>query len=114
MSDEKPQLPDPQELKRLNELLLRLSARLESSNLAEFADLLTRPGKLIWTNFLAGLSRGVGMFLGAGVMGALTLGLLSWGIYHLLHVFNMIPWLHDVTAILTDLANTFIREHKKK
>lgn len=41
-----------------------IAHQLEKARIAEYAQLLTRPWKLIWTNLLAGLARGVGIAIG--------------------------------------------------
>ena len=52
-------------------------AALQASELAALSELLSSRWKLLWVNFLAGLARGVGFFLGASLVGALLLGLLA-------------------------------------
>ena len=98
----------------LNANVLRLAQRLESTNLTEFADLVQHPWKLMWTNFIGGLARGVGLFVGGGVMGAITLALLSWLIYHALAVFNMFPVLSQISHAVTDLLKQFLQQHPAK
>ncbi len=40
-------------------------------------ELLGSSRRLMWTNFLAGLARGVGFFLGVSIVGAVVLGILA-------------------------------------
>ncbi|HEX5011468.1 MAG TPA: DUF5665 domain-containing protein [Planctomycetota bacterium] len=49
----------------------------QASELAALSELLGSRWKLMWINFMAGLARGVGFFLGASLVGALLLGMLA-------------------------------------
>ena len=53
--------------------LSKLASRLESMRVAEYMELLEKPGKLILINFIAGISRGLGIAIGATVVFALLL-----------------------------------------
>ena len=55
------------------EQLSKLASRLESMRVAEYMELLEKPGKLILINFIAGISRGLGIAIGATVVFALLL-----------------------------------------
>jgi hypothetical protein len=52
-------------------------AAQQARELAALSELLHSRWKLMWVNFMAGLARGVGFFLGASLVGALLLGLLA-------------------------------------
>jgi hypothetical protein len=56
--------------------LKRLICHLESMRIAEYMELLERPGKLIFINFIAGIARGLGIAIGASVFFAMVLNLL--------------------------------------
>ena len=56
--------------------LQRLVHHLESMRIAEYMELLERPGKLVLINFIAGLARGLGIAIGATVIFAIVLNLL--------------------------------------
>jgi len=51
----------------------KLARHMEAMNIAEYVELLQRPGRLLFINFLAGLARGLGIALGATLIFALTL-----------------------------------------
>ena len=53
--------------------LSKLASRLESMRVAEYMELLEKPGRLILINFIAGISRGLGIAIGATVVFALLL-----------------------------------------
>ena len=56
---------------------LETHAAQQASELAALSELLHSRWKLMSINFLAGLARGVGFFLGASLVGALLFGMLS-------------------------------------
>lgn len=101
-------------MSRLNDNVVRLSMRLEQMNLAELIDVSRRPFRLMWLNFLAGLARGVGFFLGAGVMGAITLALITWMVYHLLDQLNWIPVIGQFSHAVGDILKQFLEAHPRK
>lgn len=53
--------------------LEKLVSHLESMHIASYMELLEKPGRLILTNFVAGLARGLGIALGASLVFALTI-----------------------------------------
>jgi hypothetical protein len=108
--ESKPGLNDRM-LEALNANITKLALRLEQTHLTEFVEMNRRPGKLLWTNFLAGLARGVGLFVGGGLMGALVLALLTWSIYHLLKVFDMIPVVNQLSKLLGKQISDFLAQH---
>ncbi|PKL92798.1 MAG: hypothetical protein CVV21_00175 [Candidatus Goldiibacteriota bacterium HGW-Goldbacteria-1] len=58
-------------------LMQKVAAMLEAGNIEEFIDIKSRPLKLIFLNFVIGLSRGVGFLLGATVVGAIILAIMK-------------------------------------
>jgi hypothetical protein len=50
--------------------LIQFADYLEKINFSDYVLLLTKPWRLIWINFLAGLSRGVGIGLGFTLLAA--------------------------------------------
>lgn len=53
--------------------LVRLVKHLESLRIAEYVELLQKPTRLIFLNFIAGISRGLGIAIGATLIFALML-----------------------------------------
>ena len=53
-----------------------LNEKIQGITLAEYTEMLKSPKKMIWINFLAGLARGLGIAIGATVLGALFLIIL--------------------------------------
>lgn len=54
----------------------RLVHHLEAMKIAEYVDLLQRPGRLIFINFAAGLARGLGIAVGATLIFAMMVEFL--------------------------------------
>jgi hypothetical protein len=76
-------------------LLSHAAAYMERAHVEDYMLLMNRPWKLIWVNLVAGLSRGMGFFLGNIVLGILVLFLafkiLTLAFAHL----GGVPWLGD-------------------
>lgn len=53
-----------------------LSVSMEKMKIAEYVELLDRPLKLMYVNFLAGLARGVGSAVGWAILAAVLVGAL--------------------------------------
>lgn len=61
----------------LKEKVEKLSLDLEKMKLAEYIELLNRPFRLLYINFISGLARGVGIAVGFTIFGALVLYILQ-------------------------------------
>jgi hypothetical protein len=51
-------------LSKIKEKVTDIAAQIERTQIADYVQLLNHPRRLIWTNLLAGISRGVGIALG--------------------------------------------------
>jgi hypothetical protein len=51
-------------LLEINQKVKKVAKDMEHTTIADYIQLLNSPRKLIWTNFVAGLSRGVGLAIG--------------------------------------------------
>lgn len=58
------------------EKLDELSKRIQSINIAEYIELVRSPRKMLFINFISGLARGLGVAIGATVLGAIFLIIL--------------------------------------
>lgn len=96
----------------LHRNMARLAARLEAANMQDYIDLSNRPVRLMWNNFISGMARGVGMFIGAGAMGALVIALVGILMVWLLNFLNMVPLLGDLAGALQSLFKDFMQQHK--
>ena len=50
---------------------------MEHANLAEYVQMLNRPGRMLYVNLMAGMARGLGMAIGFTFLGALFLFVLT-------------------------------------
>lgn len=55
----------------------QLTTAIEKASLAEYVELVRRPWWMIYTNFIAGLSRGFGTAIGFTLLGAILLYVLQ-------------------------------------
>ncbi|MGQ0553669.1 MAG: DUF5665 domain-containing protein [Planctomycetota bacterium] len=70
--------PTPKESRAAEQLedMHRRFTERQLVELATMADMLGSGRRLLWSNFLAGVARGVGFFLGVSLVGGLLVGLL--------------------------------------
>ncbi len=60
---------DPEtEYSRLTDIAEQLTRTMEKTRIAEYVEYLEHPGKLLWTNFLIGLARGLGSTVGLAII----------------------------------------------
>lgn len=69
--------PGGRDEQSLGERIAALSAALEKASLAEYVELMRRPLRTLWLNFLAGVARGFGMAVGFTILGAIVVYLLQ-------------------------------------
>jgi hypothetical protein len=86
-------------LKKLNEV----EKKMERANLAEFMQLLQKPTRLIFLNFLGGLARGFGIAIGLTIIASLFIILLSR-----LAALNL-PVIGEYIAELVKIVNQHLR-----
>lgn len=79
-------------LQSLQEKITDLAISMEKMKLAEYVQLLNKPWRLMYINFIAGLARGVGVAIGFTILGAIVLYILRKLV--LLHL----PWIGDFIA----------------
>lgn len=68
---------EDERINRLSKQINKLADRLEAMRIAEYIDLLQKPSKIIYLNFVAGISKGLGIAVGATIVFALLIDLLS-------------------------------------
>jgi hypothetical protein len=61
---------------RILQKLEELSDRIQRIKNAEYSELVRSPGRMLMINFISGLARGLGIAIGATVLGAIFLILL--------------------------------------
>lgn len=87
------------EVRKLNERLDKIAMFLEDIRLADVIQNYTAPRKLLWTNFLAGLARGLGLTIGTAIVLALFGSLLSQ--------FLSIPIIGDYIRQIVDYVESY-------
>ena len=83
---------DEMYLHRLERITEELTRTMEKTRIAEYVQYLERPWRLIWTNFLIGIARGLGSTIGL----AIVIGLLIFFLQNLL-MLNL-PIISDFIA----------------
>jgi len=63
-------------LQKMNGRMEDITQRVEEIGIEDYFDLLKSPKKLLYTNFVLGLARGLGFAVGATILGALFLMIL--------------------------------------
>lgn len=76
-----------------------LASAMEKMKFAEYVEYINNPKKMLATNFLAGIARGLGMAVGFTILGALLLYFLRQ-----LVLLNL-PLIGDLIAQIVELVN---------
>lgn len=66
-----------EELSRLAKITEELTRTMEKTRIAEYVDYLEHPFKLLWTNFLIGVARGLGGTIGLAIVVGVLLFLVQ-------------------------------------
>ncbi len=64
-------------IEKLNDNLDKINYILSKNNVIELVELLGNSKKLIWRNFIAGISKGIGIGIGVTILSALLIYLLQ-------------------------------------
>ena len=65
-------------LKKIEEKLDEIGLNMEKMKLVEYVSYLENPRKLIWSNFISGVARGLGTVIGVTVVAACVLYFLKF------------------------------------
>lgn len=84
------------------EKLDELSERIQSINIAEYIELVRSPRKMLFINFISGLARGLGVAIGATVLGAIFLIIL------LRLAQTNIPLIAEFVAKIIKIVETYL------
>ncbi|SMC56131.1 DUF5665 domain-containing protein [Sporomusa malonica] len=85
--------------------LERLVNRLEAMRIADYMEMLERPARLIFTNFVAGIARGLGIAIGASLVFALLLAFLKQLI--MLNIPGIGGFIADIVRFVETKNGTF-------
>jgi len=89
------------EKKKLEETVEKLATYFEKANFAEYVELLGRPWKFFWLQFLSGLFRGVGTAVGLTIVFAVVVYVMIT----VLKRFVDIPIIGSYIAQLVEFVN---------
>ena len=91
------------QLARLERVTEELTRTMEKTRIAEYVQYLDRPWKLIWTNFLIGIARGLGSTIGLAVV----IGLMVFFLQHILMLNLPVisDWIADFIRMVQDDYN---------
>ncbi|MEL7607915.1 MAG: DUF5665 domain-containing protein [Bacillota bacterium] len=87
-------------LKRIEERLENLVSSLEKARFHEYLEYIANRKRMLWTNFLMGLARGIGMAIGFTLLGALVIYILRQ------IAASSLPVLGDFIAKLMDIVES--------
>lgn len=90
----------------------KLNVHLDKRQIQDYLDLLQNPRRLIWVNFISGLSRGVGFTIGVGSLGVL-IGVV---ITALLSILGYLPivgeFFKSLSKDLGAFVTHYVQQHK--
>ncbi|MGI6144273.1 MAG: hypothetical protein GX092_08030 [Clostridia bacterium] len=86
-------------LKTLENKVAELSMAMEKVKIAEYVEYLNNTWRMLYTNFIAGIARGLGMAVGFTILGALLIYLLRQ------IVLLNLPLIGDFIAEIVQLVN---------
>ncbi|MGI6587581.1 MAG: DUF5665 domain-containing protein [Peptococcia bacterium] len=91
-------------LKSLENKLENLTLAVEKIKIAEYVEFLNNTRRMLVTNFLAGIARGLGMAVGFTILGALLIYLLKQVV-----LLNL-PLISDFIADVVQLVNESLKK----
>lgn len=95
-SKKQPELTPEQRLTQAE----KVAAALQKARLGDYITYMSNPWRIIWTNMLIGVSRGIGLTFGFAVVIIITIKILS------LMIAWQFPWLSDVSKELLEVMKT--------
>lgn len=92
----------PDQLTQLAKITEELTRTMEKTRIAEYVEYLEHPGKLLFTNFLIGIARGLGSTIGL----AIVIGIFAYFIQKL--VMLNLPGISDfITRFIVMIQNNY-------
>lgn len=70
----------------------KLAMILEKAKLGDYVQMMSKPWRSIYLNFLAGIARGAGMVVGASLVGGLLVIFTVQGLKYVAKHSDMVPW----------------------
>lgn len=94
---------------KLSESVEKLAIYFEKANFAEYVQLLSKPWKLLWLNFISGLFRGLGVAIGMTII----FGIVVFILINLLKTFINLPVIGFYIAQLVEFVNQALKSGVK-
>lgn len=85
--------PEPQQLDYRT--VHKLAMILEKAKLGDYVQMMSKPWRSIYLNFLAGVARGAGMVVGTVLVGGVVVVLSIQGLKYVAKHSEMVPWFGD-------------------
>ncbi|MDD2211850.1 MAG: DUF5665 domain-containing protein [Clostridia bacterium] len=95
---------EPDVIKSLENKLEKLTLAIEKIKMVEYVEFLNNRRRMLYTNFLAGIARGLGMAIGFTILGALLIYLLRQVV-----LLNL-PLIGDFIADIVQLVNESLKK----
>jgi len=76
--------------------------RIANENLKEFIRYSSSPWRIVWTNFVAGIFRGLGALIGASIVIAFLIWVLSW--------FASMPFVGEYATEMKNNVSQYVNE----
>jgi len=95
---------EPDVIKSLENKLEKLTLAIEKIKMVEYVEFLNNRRRMLYTNFLAGIARGLGMAVGFTILGALLIYLLRQVV-----LLNL-PLIGDFIADIVQLVNESLKK----
>ncbi|MDD2402632.1 MAG: DUF5665 domain-containing protein [Clostridia bacterium] len=90
---------ETENMKSLEKKVEKLALTMEKVKIGEYVEYLNSTKKMLYTNFLAGIARGLGMAVGFTILGALLIYLMRQ------MVMLNLPLIGDFIADIVELVN---------
>ncbi len=86
-------------LSNIEERLKDISLKLEKAKIADYVEIMNNPKKLLYTNFIGGLARGLGTAIGISVLAAI--------LFYILRQTVNLPWIGQLIAELLNIVDHY-------
>ena len=90
----------------------KIAIFLEKSRLADYVDLMNQPWRLVWLNLIGGISRGVGLVIGGGIIAFIVIFVAIKILSTMLKHVGGLPWVGDQLEELIAWILGVVEQHK--
>ena len=86
-------------LSKIEKKLDDIALKMEKAKIADYVEIMNNPKKLLYTNFIGGLARGLGTAIGISVLAAI--------LFNMLRQTVNLPWIGRLIAELLDVIDHY-------